>query len=60
MRTAVPGCLVFVTLKPTSENSTHVLLEGYVKTFGQGRPWGKNGGFNELTRVRDEISARFV
>jgi hypothetical protein len=59
--TMVPSCLVFVTLKPLSENSTHVLLEGYTKTFGQGRPWGtKYGAFHELTRVRDEISTRFV
>jgi hypothetical protein len=53
-------CLVFVTLKPVSENSTHILLEGYVKTWGEGRPWGtRKGGFHELTRVRNEISARF-
>ena len=54
-------CLVFVTLKSVSENSTHVLLEAYTKTFGQGQPWGtKNGAFHELTRVRNEIGARFI
>ena len=46
-------CLVFVTLKAVSENSTHVLIEGY------SRSWGLSVTSAELKRVRDEISARF-
>jgi hypothetical protein len=47
-------CLVFLTLKAVSENSTHVLIEGYAKDFGS------NVTSAEVKRVRDEISARFV
>lgn len=46
-------CLVFVTLKAVSENSTHVLMEGYA------RSWGLSITSAELKRVRNEISARF-
>jgi hypothetical protein len=46
-------CLVFLTLKPLSEHSTHVLIEGYTKT------WGQRHASNEVKRVRKEISARF-
>jgi hypothetical protein len=46
-------CLVFLTLKAVSENSTHVLLEGYAKELGSVVTSA------EIKRVRDEISARF-
>jgi hypothetical protein len=46
-------CLVFATLKAVSENSTHVLIDGYAKDL-----YGKVASA-EVKRVRNEISARF-
>jgi hypothetical protein len=46
-------CLVFVTLKALAENSTHVLLEGYA------RGWGNRLAADSAKRVREQIGARF-
>ena len=48
-----PPCLVFITLKPVSENSTHILIEGY------GKGYSAAVASAEVKRVRVEISARF-
>jgi hypothetical protein len=43
--------LVFVTLKAVSENSTHVLLEGYARGWGMAT--------DGVKRVREQIGACF-
>jgi hypothetical protein len=47
------SCLVFVTIKAVSENSTNVLIEGYAKGFSA------RAADPEVKRVREGIGARF-
>jgi hypothetical protein len=48
------ACLVFITLRAVSENSTHVLIEGYAK-----EPFKNNIASSWVKKVHNAISANF-
>ena len=48
-------CIVFVTMRPASEGSTHLLLEGHAK-----EPFNNKVAKGYVKKVREAISARFT